>query len=163
MNPLATLAGALAIFVAGGMGGIKWQLGVQARAQLAAADARATDAKAQIKNIDKASATQVATVATLNKQLGAAREKIGALSNRECLAAGTVGMLNALGAEPGAAAAGQPAGAPPAAAPGGDERYATQADTARAIAICRATYAAVSGQLNQILDIEAQRHPADER
>ena len=42
------------IFAAGTAGGIKWQLGVHAREQLAAADLRASDAARQIKVIDKA-------------------------------------------------------------------------------------------------------------
>ena len=152
---------AAVLFAAGGATGIKWQLGVQARAQLAAADARATDAKQQIKAIDKASAAHVATLANINNQLGNAREQIAKLSGRECFSAGTVRLLNAIGSEPGAAAASQPASAPAAAAPAGDERFATEADTARAIAICRASYSAVAGQLNQILDIEDKRHPPE--
>lgn len=159
---LAQLAIALAVFLAGGMGGIKWQLGVQARAQLVAQQALETDKKFQNKINDQASAAQAATLAGINKNLGNAREHIAKLSGRQCLGAGTVRLLNALGAEPGAAAARQPAGAPGAVAAGGDDRFATEADTARAIAICRSTYAAVSGQLNQILDIEDKRHPPDE-
>lgn len=148
---LAQLAIALAVFLAGGMGGIKWQLGVQARAQLVAQQALETDKRFQNKINDQASAAQAATLAGINKDLGNAREHIAKLSGRQCLGAGTVRLLNALGAEPGAAAAS-----------GGDDRFASEADTARAIAVCRSIYAAVSGQLNQILDIEDKRHPPDE-
>jgi len=149
------------VFLAGLGTGWKAHVGVVAQAELEAADARATDAKKQIRVIDKASATQVAILSRINNQLGEAREKIANLSGRECLGSGTVGMLNSINSEPGATPASQPASAPSAAATGGDERYATEADTARAIAICRATYAAVAGQLNQILDIEDKRHPAE--
>ena len=74
--------------------------------------------------------------------------------------AGTARMRNNIGASglgvrtPAA----NPAGAPPApAAPAADDGYASERDTAEHIAICRASYAAVSDQLNQILDIEDER------
>lgn len=159
MSWAAQLAIALVIFAAGGAGGIKWQLGVQARADLAAAEARASDARRQIKAIDKAASAHVTALAAINNQLGAAREKIATLSDRECLDADTVGVLNATGGEPVRAAAGEPAGAPAAVATSGDLRFATERDAANAIAICRARYAEVSSQLRQILDIEEARHP----
>lgn len=159
MSLLAQIVLAGVIFLAGMAGGWKAHMGVVAQAELAAADARASDAKRQIRTIDKASTAQVANLARINSQLGDAREKIASLSGRECLDSGTVGVLSAINSEPGATPASQPASAPAAPAAGGDERFATEADTARAIAICRASYAAVAGQLNQILDIEEQRHP----
>ena len=149
------------IFATGAAGGVKWQLGVQARADLAAADLRALDAKRQIKIIDAAAVKHVKTLATLNNQLGDAREKIAALSGRECLDAGTVGLLNNIAADPVPATAGEPASAPGAAAAGVGLRFATERDIASAIAICRTRYAEVSSQLNQILDIEEARHPPD--
>ena len=161
MSLLTQIVIAGVIFLAGLGTGWKAHVGVVAEAELKAADARASDARKQIRTIDKASSAQVASLARINSQLGDAREKIANLSGRECLGSGTVGMLNAINSEPGATAASQPASAPAAAAAGGDERYATEADTARAIAICRATYAAVAGQLNQILDIEDKRHPPE--
>lgn len=154
------LAIAAIIFVAGGAGGIKWQVGVQARAELAAADARASEAKKQIKVSDAAATTHAAALATVNNKLGDAREKIALLSGRECLAADTVSLLNAIGGEPVPAAAGQFEGAPPAPAAGGGLRFATERDAAGAIAVCRARYAEVASQVNQILDIEEARHTA---
>lgn len=161
MSLLAQIVIAGVIFLAGLGTGWKAHMGVVAQAELEAADARATDAKKQIRTIDKASAAQVAALTRINTQLGDAREKIAKLSGRKCLDAGTVSMLNAINSEPGATIASKPASAPAAAAASGDERYATEADTARAIAICRAGYAAVAGQLNQILDIEDKRNPPE--
>lgn len=74
-------------------------------------------------------------------------------------------MLNNIGAPTGLgvrAPAANPAGAPPApAAPVPDDAtgYAIERDTADHIATCRASYAVVSDQLNQILDFEDKRHP----
>jgi hypothetical protein len=54
--------------------------------------------------------------------------------------------------------AANPASAPPApAAPAPDDAYVTERDTAEHIALCRASYAEVSDQLDQILDIEDER------
>lgn len=155
------LAIAAVIFAAGGAAGIKWELGVQARATLAAADVRAIDARRQIKAIDKGATAHVTALATINNQLGDAREKIASLSGRECLDADTVGLLNDIGGEPVRALAGEPARAPATSAPGGGLRFATERDAAGAIAVCRARYAEVSSQINQILDIEKGRHPPD--
>jgi hypothetical protein len=145
------------IFAAGGAGGIKWQLGVQARAELAAADLRARDAARQIKVIDQAATAHVTALAKINQKLGDAREKIALLSGRECFDAGTAGVLNAIGDQPVRTPPGESAGEAPATAPGGDIRYSTDRDAAGAIAICRARYAEVSSQINQILDIEEAR------
>lgn len=151
------LALALIIFAAGGAGGVKWQLGVQARAELAATTARATEAKRQIRIIDKAAGAHVRALANVNNQLGNAREKIALLSGRECFDAGTVGVLNAIGSGPVPAATGESAGAAAAAAGGTGIRFATERDAAGAIATCRARYAEVASQVNRILDIEAAR------
>lgn len=145
------------IFVAGGAGGIKWQLGVQARADLASADLRSRDATRQIKVIDTAATAHVTALATINQKLGDAREKIANLSGRECFDAGTVGVLNAIGDQPVRTAAGEFEGATPVTASGGGLRYSTDRDAAGAIAVCRARYAEVSSQVNQILDIEEVR------
>ncbi len=150
------------IFLAGGAGGIKWQLGVQAQDELAAADLRASDAKRQIKVIDKAAGAHAAALAKVNNQLGDAREKIASLSGRECFGGDVVGVLNAIGGEPVQAAASESASASSAVASGSGLRFATERDAAGAIAICRARYSEVSSQLNQILDIEAERRPPDE-
>jgi hypothetical protein len=148
---------AAVIFVAGGAGGIKWQLGVQARSELVAADLRVRDAARQIKIINQAATAHVTALANISSKLGDAREKIANLSGRECLDAGTVGVLNDIGGEPVRAVTGQSAGAAPASATSGDLRFATDRDAAGAIAICRARYAEVASQLNQILDIEQTR------
>ena len=150
---------ALAVFAAGGATGIKWQVGVQARAALAAADAHADDARMQIKAGNLAAENHAAALAAINNKLGNAREKIALLSGRECLDARTVGMLNDIGREPVPAAPGEPASAPETLAAGGNIRFATERDTASAIAVCRASYAEVSSQVNQILDIEDERAP----
>jgi hypothetical protein len=160
MSWAARLAILLAFFVAGGATGIKWQLGQQARIELAAAELRASDARQQRLLGDQAATAHAAALANVNQKLGNAREHIAKLSGRECLGAGpggTVGVLNAIGGESVPAAASEPAGAPGAAAPGAGVRFATERDVASAIAVCRAGYAGLSSQLNQILDIEAGR------
>ena len=63
-------------------------------------------------------------------------------------------MLNNIGAPTGLGVR-----APAAPAPDDATGYATERDTADHIATCRASYAAVSDQLNQILDFEDKRHP----
>jgi len=154
---VALLLAALGLFGVGLATGIKWQRGVQAMADVAAADARATDGKRQIRVMDTASATQVATLAKLNNQLGTAREKIALLSGRECLDAATVGVLNTIGGQPVPAAASQSSGETAALAAGTGIRFATERDTAGYIALCRARYAEVAGQLNAILDVQDAR------
>lgn len=127
--------------------------------------ARESDARQQRRFADQAAARHAAALAAINAQLGDARAHIARLSDRQCLAAGTVRMLNNIGAPTGLgvrAPAANPAGAPPApAAPAPDDAssYASERDTAEHIATCRASYAAVSDQLNQILDFEDKRHP----
>lgn len=162
MNPLAQIVIAIAIFAAGGAAGIKWHAGQDAIAAAADEKARADDAEEKRKQADKAAEAHVGALAKINNQLGAAREKIALLSDRECFDAGTVGVLNAVGREPVPAAAAESAGAPDAAAAGGGLRFATERDAAGAIAICRARYAEVSGQLDAILDIEDARYPLAE-
>ncbi len=136
------------------------------RAEQTAAAARESDARQQRRFADQAAARHAATLAQLHAQLGDARAHIARLSDRPCLSAGTVGMLNNIGTTASGLGVrthpGQLAGAPPApAAPAPDNApgYATERDTAEHIATCRASYAAVSDQLNQILDIEDKRHP----
>ena len=157
MSWAAQLVIAALIFAAGGAGGIKWQLGVQARADLVASEARVSYSRKQIRAIDKAAGIHAVALKTLNKQLGTAREKISTLSGRECLDAGTVRVLNDIGDQPVRTASSDAEGAPPALATGSGLRFSTDRDAATAIATCRATYSEVSSQLNQILDIEDQR------
>ena len=135
------------------------------RAEQTAAAARESDARQQRRFADQAAARHAATLAQLNAQLGDARAHIARLSDRPCLGAGTVGMLNNIGAPAGPGVRthpGQLAGAPAApATPAPDDAssYATERDTAEHIATCRASYAELSSQLNQILDFEDKRHP----
>lgn len=121
--------------------------------------ARDSDARQQRRFADQAAGVHARTVATLNTKLGDARAQIALLSDRQCLDAGTVRLLNGIGASGLGvrAPSGQPAGAAGAAA----ERGASERDTANHIALCRASYAAVSDQLNKILDIEEARGQGD--
>ena len=149
----------VAALLAGFAVGNKYQVGIQAARDLAARDLADSDRLQQRKFSDRAAGQQAATVAAISNQLGDAREKIALLSGRQCLDAGIVRMLNAIGAEPGRATAGESEGQAEATAAGGGLRFATERDTAAAIATCRAFYGEVSGQLNQILDIEDRRWP----
>lgn len=129
-----------------------------------ARELREADARQQRQLVDRKAGEQAAELAGINTQLGDARAHIAKLSNRRCLDAGTVGMLNAIG-KPAAglglrAPAGDPAGAAAAAAGPADDAaagYASERDAAEHIGLCRARYAAVSGQLDKILDIEEAR------
>ena len=135
------------------------------QAEQTARDARESDARQQRRFADQAAARHAATLAQLNAQLGDARAHIARLSDRPCRGAGTVGMLNNIGAPAGPGVRthpGQLAGAPAApATPAPDDAssYATERDTADHIATCRASYAELSSQLNRILDFEDKRHP----
>ena len=158
MSGLARMVILLAFFAAGGATGIKWQVGLQARADLNAAELRASDERQQRLLGDKVSVKHTVALATINQKLGDAREHIANLSGRECFDSGTVSMLNAISGESVSAAASEPTGTPNAASSGGGIRFATEYDAASAIAICRARYAEVSSQVNRILDIESERH-----
>ncbi len=159
MSLLAQLALALAIFVAGAAGGIKWHAGQDAVAAQAAAELRRSDELQQRKFADQAAGSHAQALAKINNQLGTAREKIASLSGRECFGADTAGVLNNVGADAGPTAAGQPASQAAAVAAGTGLRYTSDRDAAGYIALCRARYSEVASQLNQILDIEDQRHP----
>jgi hypothetical protein len=150
---------AVGIFAAGAAGGIRWHIGVDAIAYKAAQAARESDAIQQRRFSDKAAGTHAAALATLNDKLGAAREKIAALSGRECFDSSFAGMLSAIGAEPVRTTPGESESAAPSTSSGTGIRFTTDRDAASAIAICRARYAEVSGQLTQILDIEDRRNP----
>lgn len=157
MSGYAKIAILLVAMIAAFAAGVKWEIGIVAERDLAAATARRGDTIRQRQFNDGAGGAQAATVAKLSNQLGDAREKIARLSGRACLDSGTVGMLNNIGADPVRAAAAEPADAPEAASSGGGIRFATDADAARAIAICRARYSEVARQLDGILDIEDNR------
>ncbi len=146
----------------------EWRWGNKEVARLVAEQqaetARQLEARQQREAAATAASKHVARVAVLSTQLGDARAQIALLSDRQCLTAGTVSLLNGIGASGLGvrAPAANLAGAPPApAAPAVDDAssYATERDTADHIATCRASYAAVADQLNQILDIEDKRHP----
>lgn len=157
---LIQLAIAAGVFAAGGWAGMEWHAGQDAIKAQAAAKARDQDAAQQRQANDKAAFRHSDRLVTINNQLGEAREKIAQLSGRECLSADTVRVLNAIGGNPVRAPAINAASAPQAPAAGADLRFATDRDTANAIAVCRAAYAQVSDQVNQILDIEDRRHSA---
>ncbi len=158
MSILAQIVIAVAIFAAGTATGIKWHAGQDARAELAARELREADARQQRALGDAKATTHLNNVARLAAQLGDAREHIATLTDSQCLDADTVRVLNAIGADDVRAAAGEPARAPAAASTGTGLRYSTERDAAGTIAQCRAAYAKVSSQLNQILDIEEARH-----
>lgn len=151
----------LAILVAGFAAGVKYHAGVIAQRDKAAAELVKSDGIQQRKFIDKASGQHAAAVDKLSNQLGNARVQITKLAGRECFAVDTTSVLNSIGTEPAAAAAGEPAGAAAATASGGGLRFTTDADAASAIATCRARYGGVASQLNKILDIEEKRWPAE--
>lgn len=153
----------------------RWQANTQAeaaqRAEVERIERAARDAQAlaQRKFNDQAAAQHAAALARINHQLGDARAHIATLSaDRQCLDAGTVGMLNNIATPTRGlglrATASSPAGTPSAiAAPGAytpSPGYASERDTAQWIATCRAQYGAVAEQLEQILDVEDKREQA---
>ena len=138
-------------------------------AEQQAETARQIEARQQREAAATAASKHAARVAALSNQLGDARAQIATLSaDRQCLDAGTVGMLNNIATPTRGlglrATASSPAGAPSAAAAPGAHTpnlgYASERDTARWIATCRAQYGAVAEQLEQILDIEDNRERA---
>lgn len=153
------LALALVLVLAGMAAGIKIHAGLIAQRDLATANKQRDTARLQRQANDGNGLKHAQTVENISNQLGNAREKIARLSGRECLDSGTVGMLNNIGAEPVRAAASEPENPVAAASAGGDLRFATDRDAARAMAICRAEYAKAVSQVNQILDIEDRRNP----
>jgi len=162
----AAIAAALAFGAAWQVQAWRWAAadGERIAQEQAAQQARETDARQQRHFADQAAAQHAAALAAVQTQLGDARAHIARLSDRQCLTAGTVRMLNNIGAPTGLGVrtpAANPAGAPPtpaASAPDDAPGYASERDTAEHIALCRARYAEVSDQLNQILDIEDGRH-----
>lgn len=121
--------------------------------------------RAERKTADTAAGDHAAALEKLNTQLGGAHAQIALLSRRQCLDAGTVRMLNGIGAPaPGAddvrAAAGDSASAAPTPSSAAHDAagYASERDVAEDIASCRAGYAELASQVNKILDIEDARH-----
>lgn len=116
---------------------------------------------------DTAAAEHATELASIQKQLGGAHAHIANLSDRQCLGAGTVRVLNSIA--PGSSSGGDvrsaavdPSGAAPTPSPAAHDaapdEYASERDVADFIAACRAQYGEVSSQVNQILDIEDARH-----
>jgi hypothetical protein len=126
-------------------------------AKLAEIKARDIDAERQRLAGDQAATAHAAALAVINQKLGDSRAYIAKLSGRECLGAGTVSMLNNISDQPVPAAAGESEGPAATVTAGRGLRFATERDVAGAIAVCRARYAEVSSQVNQILDIEDVR------
>lgn len=130
-----------------------------------AAELRDSDTQDQRESNDTAAGLHAAALARLNTQLGNARAHIARLSDRQCLSADTVRMLNTIGAPAGGIGLRAPARhvASTTATPAGSAAddvgsgYASERNAAEHIAICRARYAAVSDQINQILDIDERR------
>lgn len=168
---LIQFAVAVVVFLAGTATGIKWHAGQDAIAQQQAAKQRDEQAAQQREANDKAAFRHADRLATVNTQLGDAREKIAKLSDRRCLDAGAVRVLDAIGSVSNRADAGDPARPPATAAADTSERasdtgtgirverFATERDVAGAIALCRAKYAEVSAQLIQYLDREDRLFP----
>lgn len=158
-NLTAIKLAAVAVLSAGSFwAGYQWHAGRVAQAALKAADHSQELQRQARRGMDTAAGQHAKTLATVNSQLGDARVQIARLAGHDCLDPRTVGVLNDIGRGGLRAAAGDAEGASPAASSGGGLRYSTDRDAASAIAICRAEYAKVSSQLNQILDIEDKRH-----
>lgn len=147
MNTLAALAVACALSLGAGLWtGIEWQ---QGRSAILLEEARAK-MKEQSDAADKVALDHTAVVTQLNRQLGNTRAQLyGLTSGRDCLSARAVRLLNG-GPASVPTPAGEPAGAPDAAA--------TDRDVGDALAICRSEHARLAAQLNAILDIEDSRH-----
>lgn len=159
MSFTAQIVIAVLIFISGTMTGIKYHAGQDARAELAARELRDSDARQQRMVGERKSADHAKAIGRIATQLGNAREKLAQLPGRDCLAPSDVLVLNDIGSADVRSTAGQSPNPAPAASSGAGLRYSTDRDLAGAIAVCRARYAEVTDQLNQILDIEDSRHP----
>lgn len=142
---------AIGIFVGGMTVGSEWRQGRDAVAQQKIEHTAALEKLKDEHTLDMVGMQNANDLAALNKQLGDARAQLGTLTTgRSCLNAPAVRVLNAVGPAPSP----QPAASQPASPPGA---FATDRDVGDFIAICRGQYAAVSSQLNAILDIEDAR------
>lgn len=151
------LAIALAVFLAGLASGIKIHAGLVAQRDLAAVNKQQSAGRLQRQGNDGDGLAHAMAIEKISTQLGAAREQIATLSSRQCLDAGTVSMLNNIGADPVRAAASEPADTSAAASSGGGLRFATERDVARGLAVCRAEYAKAKDLVDQIQDVEDRR------
>lgn len=169
----SALAGGLSAAGAWHLQGQRWQARYDSEALARAAEealfiAAADALRAAWRDQAGAAAAEHATeLASIQKQLGGAHAHIATLSDRQCLGAGTVRVLNSIapGSSSGGdvrAAAFDPSGAAPTPSPAAHDapqnEYASERDVADFIAVCRAQYGEVSSQVNQILDIEDARH-----
>ena len=157
------LAGGL--FGAGVWTGDAWRQGRVAVAQVSAHEHANEQQRLQARYAASVATKHAVRVRTLNRQLETAHARIAQLYGRDCLDPGTVGVLNDIGGADVRTAAGEPDGAAGAAAgdrgngvAGAGLRFSTNRDVAGALALCRARYAEVAGQVNAILDIEEARH-----
>lgn len=134
-------------------------------AQRQADEARASDARQQRLFNETAAGRHAVTVAGITPQLLKANDHIATLSgDRQCLGGSTVRVLNTIGAPARGLGLRTPAGqsegaATAAAGSAADDAggFASERDTTNWIATCRAWYGEVSGQLNEILNIEDRR------
>ncbi len=151
----------LGVLLAGIWLGYQWHAGATARAQIEAQAAFEKDRQETQDLADQRAIHHAEQLHYLSEQLGAAHVQISKLTSRDCLDAGTVGMLNAIGTTMPATAS-EPAdqAATTTGNPIHGFRFSTNQDLAEQIAVCRAAYVDVSGQVNAILDIEDARHLA---
>ncbi|WP_280189058.1 hypothetical protein [Delftia sp. PS-11] len=141
-----------------------------ARAEVQRLADKAADLRRQAerKTAGTAAGKHAAALDTLNKKLGGAHAQIALLSRRQCLDAGTVRMLNGIGAAASGAddvraAAGDSSSAAPTPSPAAHDAagYASERDVAEALAVCRAGYGSLASQVNQILDVEDAREQGE--
>lgn len=170
---VGALAGGLSAAGAWHLQGQRWQARYDREALARAAEdalfiAAADALRAAWRDQAATAAAEHATeLASIQKQLGGAHAHIATLSDRQCLGAGTVRVLNNIA--PGSssdgdvrAVAGNSSSAAPTPSPAAhdaaQDEYASERDVSEFIAACRAQYGEVSSQVNQILDIEDARH-----
>lgn len=170
---VGALAGGLSAAGAWHLQGQRWQVRYDREAlaragedalELAAANALLASMRDQA---DGASLRHAIELQSINEQLGGAHAHIATLSDRQCLSAGTVRVLNSIASSSSSggdvrAVAVDPSGAAPTPSPAAhdaaQDEYASERDVSEFIAACRAQYGEVSSQVNQILDIEDARH-----
>ncbi len=150
---------AIGVFLLGVWLGYQWHSGAAAKAQIEAQQASEKNRQVMQDMADQRAIGHAEQIRNLSKQLGDARAQISQLSRRDCLDPSTVGMLNAITPTmPAAASQSSYQAAASNSNPSHGLRFSTNQDLAEQIAVCRAAYADVSGQVNAILDIEDARH-----
>lgn len=165
MTIWAKLAIVLVAFLFGMAAGVKVHAGLVAQAELQQQQQAARERIRQQEFAAPKALEHAQAVEDLSTQLIAANDEITRLAARPCLNPRTVGVLNATGVVPRRAPASQPATSPASAAPAGGDaagtglRWASNIDVGQYIAYCRTQYGKVKDQLDDILDIEDQRHP----